>query len=173
MLVLIIWRQTSQPSLEVELGWSILGKTLVLLFGKHSGKSFGPSVSQWRNNQWRLNRLSWNKDCNQQAEHPLPPEPEIYSSAVAQRSSTASPSEAQAFGQLTLPGSLGKTNLVWPFNSNYTGCLSKNENYLRVILPPTNTRYLWIISLAFIPLKNKVDLTNTVMFLMTCSLVIW
>lgn len=43
----------------------------------------------------------------------------------------------------------------------------KELENLHVILPPTNTHYLWIISLAFIPLKNKLDLTNSVMFLMT------
>lgn len=49
----------------------------------------------------------------------------------------------------------------------------KELENLCIILPPTNTHYLWIISLAFIPLKNEVDLTNTVMFLMTCFLDIW
>lgn len=52
----------------------------------------------------------------------------LKSTAVLWPKGAAFASKAQAFSQLILPGSLGKTNLVWSFNSNYTGSLSKNEN---------------------------------------------
>lgn len=52
-------------------------------------------------------------------------------------------------------------------------CRRKELENLCVMLPPTNAHYLWIISLASIHLKNKADLTNTVIFLMTCFLAVW
>lgn len=105
---------------------------LLSLFGKHNGKMFGPCMSQWKNNQWcvRLNMQSWNEGSNQQSEESLLPEPQTHNSVMARRSSSASPSKDQGFGELALPGSLGKTNLAWPLNSSYTVCLSKNENLL-------------------------------------------
>lgn len=47
-------------------------------------------------------------------------------------------------------------------------CSRRRKELENVILPLTNTHYLWIISLAFILLESKVALTNAAMFLMTC-----
>lgn len=86
----------------------------------------------------------------------------------------------QAFGQLTLPGSLGKTNLTQPLNSSYTVCLCKNENLLtqekrawKLLCNTTTHQHpLFVNYISSFHPSEKVDLTNTIMFLMTCFLYI-